>query len=51
MNRSHDTGSIDSSSSFTQSASIHFNGSCNNKKNIQAFVEKQVSSYLINNSK
>ncbi|CAF3310396.1 unnamed protein product [Rotaria socialis] len=41
MNRSHDTGSIDSSSSFTQSGSIHVNGSCKNKKNIQTSVEKQ----------
>ncbi|CAF3338920.1 unnamed protein product [Rotaria sp. Silwood1] len=41
MNQSHDTGSIDSSSNITHSGSIHLNGLCNNKKNIQVFVDKQ----------
>lgn len=42
MNRSLDTGSIDSSSSLTQSGSMYLNGSCNNKKNFQTTVDKQV---------
>jgi len=36
MNRSHDTGSIDSSSNLTQPASIHFNSLSNNKKSTQS---------------
>ncbi|CAF0929616.1 unnamed protein product [Rotaria sordida] len=46
INQSHDTGSIDSSSSSTQSESIHLNGLCNNKKNIQVSVDKHRISLL-----
>jgi hypothetical protein len=43
MNRSHDTGSIDSSSSLTQPAFIHFNSLSNNKKPSQTSIHKQSS--------
>jgi hypothetical protein len=41
MNRSHDTGSIDSSS-LAQSTSIRFSSLSNNKKKLQTSIHKQV---------